>query len=86
MTERFVTGIRDFLQPEDVALARSQKRQRRDAVFQQRLRKSKAYEGIVFVGVAQEKARMPRTLRKHFGQGGTISWIDYTAASRRTHF
>jgi len=68
MTERFVTSIRDFLQRHGVPLVRFQKGQRKDAVFQQRLKQFKAPEGVVFVGVAQEKARVPRTIRKHFGQ------------------
>src|SRR6266478_6079891 len=80
MTDRFVTSIRDFLQREEVPLVRFQKGQRKDNVFQQRLKKFKAPQGVVFVGVAQEKARVPRTVRKHFGQGGTIPWIDYSTA------
>ncbi len=80
MTDRFITCIRDFLQQEDIPLVRFQKGQRKDDLFQQRLRKFRASEGVVFVGVAQEKARVPRTVRKHFGQGGTIPWIDYSTA------
>jgi len=41
---------------------------------------------VVFVGVAQEKARVPRTVRKHFGQGGTIPWIDYTTAMVNVYY
>lgn len=40
----------------------------------------KRSEGVVFVGVVQEKARVPRTIRKRFGEGGSIPWIDYTTA------
>jgi hypothetical protein len=86
MTDRFVTGIRDFLQQEDVPLVRFRKGQRKDDVFQQRLRKFKAPEGVVLVGVAQEKARVPRTVRKHFGQGGTIPWIDYSTAMVNVYY
>ncbi len=36
---------------------------------------------VVFIGIAQEKARVPRTIRKRFGEGeGTIPWIAYTTA------
>ena len=28
----------------------------------------KAREGVVFIGIAQEKARVPRTIRKGFGE------------------
>jgi hypothetical protein len=86
MTDRFVTGIRDFLQREEVPLVRFQKGQRKDEVFQQRLKKFKPNEGVVFVGVAQEKARVPRTVRKHFGQGGTIPWIDYSTAMVNVYY
>ena len=86
MTDRFVTGIRDFLLREDVPLVRFQKGQRKDDIFQQRLQKFKASQGVVFVGVAQEKARVPRTVRKHFGQGGTIPWIDYTTAMVNVYY
>jgi hypothetical protein len=63
-----------------VSLVRFQKGHRKDEAFQQRLQKFKAAEFVVFAGVAQEKARVPRTVRKHFGQGGTIPWLDYTTA------
>jgi hypothetical protein len=86
MTDRFVRGIRDFLQREDIPLVRFQKGQRKDDVFKQRLKKFKAAQGVVFVGVAQEKARVPRTVRKHFGQGGTIPWIDYTTAMVNVYY
>lgn len=86
MTDRFITSIRDFLRREDIPLVRFQKGQRKDDVFQQRLRRFKAPEGVVFVGVAQEKARVPRTVRKHFGQGGTIPWIDYTTAMVNVYY
>jgi hypothetical protein len=64
-----------------------QKGQRKDDVMQARLRifrKKKHQEGVVFIGVAQEKARVPRTARKAFGNGGTIPWINskLTAAFR----
>jgi hypothetical protein len=29
----------------------------------------------------QEKARVPRTVRKAFGNGGTIPWINYSSAN-----
>ena len=86
ITDRFIRSIRDFLQREEIPLVRFQKGQRKDEIFQQRLRKFKAAEAVVFVGVAQEKARVPRTVRKHFGQGGTIPWIDYTTAMVNVYY
>src|SRR5580693_9693820 len=51
--------------------------------MQARLRafKKKHQQGVVFIGVAQEKARVPRTVRKAFGHGATIPWINYSSAN-----
>jgi len=80
MTDSFIKSIREFLQQEDIPLVRFQKGQRKDALFQQRLRRFKADQGVVFVGVVQEKARVPRTIRRQCPGGGTIPAIDYTTA------
>jgi hypothetical protein len=61
MTGRFIVRIRDFLRREDVELIRFQKGQRKDAVMQERLRRFKKQEGVVFVWRgAGENARAPR--------------------------
>jgi hypothetical protein len=86
MTDRFIARIRDFLQRENLELVRFQKGQRKDDVMQARLRRFKQKEGVVFVGVAQEKLRVPRTIRKHFGQGGTIPWIAYATAMVNVYY
>jgi hypothetical protein len=80
MTETFIKAIREFLEKEQVPLVRFKKGQRKDDVFQQRLRRFKADHGVVFVGVVQEKARVPRTVRISCPGGGTIPSIDYTTA------
>jgi hypothetical protein len=46
----------------------------------------KRQEGVVFVGVAQEKVRVPRTVRKKFGEGGSIPWIDYSTAMVNVYY
>lgn len=86
MTDRFVTAIRDFLQRHDVPLVRFHKGQRKDEVFQQRLQRFTAAEGVVFVGVAQEKVRIPRTTRKLTPGGGTIPWIIYSTAMVNVYY
>lgn len=80
MTERFVARIGRFQQEEGLDLVRFEKGQRKDDVLKDRLKKFKGSEGVVFIGVAQEKARVPRTIRKRFENGATIPWIDYTTA------
>ena len=59
---------------------RFEKGVRKDEVMKKALRKFRGQEAVLFVGVAQEKARVPRTIRKRFGEGGSIPWIDYTSA------
>ena len=80
MTDAFIRRIRKFLQEQEVPLVPFKKGQRKDDVFKKHLKRFKRSEGVVFVGVAQEKARVPRTIRKRFGEGGSIPWIDYTTA------
>ncbi len=86
MTERFVANLRDFLQREDIGLVRFQKGQRKDDVMQERLRRFHQSEGVVFVGVAQEKVRVPCTIRKHLSSGGTIPWIIYFTAMINVYY
>ena len=83
MTKAFLKAIAGFLDQEGLELVRFRKRERKDEVMQQPLRrfkKSGKTEGVVFVGVAQEKSRVPRTTRKHLDGGGTIPWIIYSTA------
>jgi hypothetical protein len=83
MTESFVESIMQFGLDHKIDLVRFKKGQRKDAIMQARLRafRRKHKEGVLFIGVAQEKARVPRTVRKAFGNGGTIPWIDYSSAN-----
>jgi hypothetical protein len=79
-TERFVRGIKEFIRREKIELVHLHKGVRKDEVMKKHLRKFGQKEGVLFVGVAQEKARVPRTIRKRFAAGGSIPWIDYTSA------
>ena len=81
MSEGFRREVFDFAERKATPIIRFEKGMRKDDVMHKRLRKFKAREGVVFIGIAQEKARVPRTIRKRFGEGeGTIPWIDYTTA------
>jgi hypothetical protein len=82
MTQAFVESIMQFGLDHQIDLVRFKKGQRKDDVMQARLQafKKKHQEGVVFIGVAQEKARVPRTVRKAFGNS-TIPWIDYSSAN-----
>ena len=86
ITAGFITAIRQFIKDNDIPLIRFKKGQRKDDVFKKHLRSFKGKEGVVFIGVAQEKNRVPRTVRKTFGEGGTIPWIDYTTAMVNVYY
>ena len=86
MTQAFIKSIATFLQREGLELVRFQKGQRKDEVLQQKLRRFKKPEGVIFVGVAQEKVRVPRTTRKACPGGGTIPWIIYSTAMVNVYY
>lgn len=80
-TKAFIAAIRKFAEREGVELVRFKKGERKDDLMQNKLRwfkKAGRSEGVVFIGVAQENARIPRTIRKQLDGGGTIPWISYT--------
>src|SRR5450755_3208996 len=64
MREAFVRNIEQFVQREGVDLVSFAKRQRKDEVTQQYLRRFEAAEGVLYIGKAQEKARVMRTERR----------------------
>lgn len=78
ITDAFVSAIGNFQQQHDIPLVRFTKGQRKDDVFQQHLARFPHEEGVVFIGVAQEKAKAPRTIRKRWDNGASIPWIDYS--------
>jgi hypothetical protein len=79
MTARFVENIRHFANEESIEIVRFEKGRRKDDVMQDRLRDFSKEEGVVFIGVAQEKACVPRTERRQMGEG-TVPWIIYSSA------
>jgi hypothetical protein len=80
MTDAFIKSIRTFIEQEYLELVRFKKGQRKDDVMKGYLRRFKKTEGVLFVGVAQEKMRVPRTTRRALPGGGTIPWIMYSTA------
>jgi hypothetical protein len=77
MSTAFQRNILDCAETNALPIIRFSKGQRKDDVMQKRLRKFQGKEGVLFIGIAQEKATVPRTVHKRFGPGeGTIPWID----------
>lgn len=76
MSEAFVRNIEQFADDEAIDLVSFQKRERKDDVTQRYLRSFRKREGVVYVGKAQEKARIMRTERRRSRvTGATYPWI-----------
>jgi len=74
MSQRFVAAIERFVTTEGVELIAFEKGQRKDDVAQQYLATFTRDEGVLFVGKAQEKARVFRTEKRRDARG-VYPWI-----------
>jgi hypothetical protein len=88
MTEAFVRNVEKFVASEGIDLITFEKGQRKDDVTQAYLRKFKKTEGVLYVGKAQEKARVMRTERRRCSRtGATYPWIvESTAMVNQYYF
>jgi hypothetical protein len=76
MTEAFLKDVDDFVKSAGVDVVQFKKGQRKDEVTQDYLSRFKGTEGVLYVGKAQEKARVMRTERRRNPHtGGTYPWI-----------
>ena len=76
MSEAFVRNIEQFVAVERIDLVSFAKGERKDDVTQKYLRRFHRREGVLYVGKAQEKARVMRTERRRSRRtGGTYPWI-----------
>jgi hypothetical protein len=76
MSRRFVAALDRFIAQHRLPLVLFCKGQRKDDVMAERLRGFAAEEGIVFVGKAQEKASVFRTVKRHNpGTGRSYPWL-----------
>ena len=75
-TAAFVTAVEHFVAERGVDLVSFGKHQRKDDVTQEYLRHFKADEGVLYVGRAQEKARVVRTERRRCARTGmSYPWV-----------
>ena len=81
ITERFVNAIKSYAQRNGVDLVSFRRGERKDERTQQYLRSWPGGEGVLYIGRAQEKARLLRTQRRHDPRtGATYPWlVDSTA-------
>jgi DNA-binding HxlR family transcriptional regulator len=88
MTERFVRDIERFVSRQAIDLVAFEKRERKDDVTKTYLRGFTGSEGVLYVGKAQEKARVMRTERRRCSRtGATYPWIvESTAMVNQYYF
>ena len=75
MTRRFVAAIERYAAKEGVELIRFERFERKDDRTQQYLRDFTATEGVLYIGKAQEKARVLRTERRVDPVHGPYPWL-----------
>ena len=76
MTEAFVRSIETFVDSHGIDLVTFEKRQRKDDVTQKYLQRFAGGEGVLYVGKAQEKAKIARTQQRRSAKTGkTYPWI-----------
>jgi hypothetical protein len=76
MTAAFVKSIEQFAETAGVDVVTFRKGQRKDDVAKEYLARYGFREGVLFIGKAQEKARVFRTIRKKNPQTGkSYPWI-----------
>ncbi len=75
MTRAFVDSISRFSNEEGIEVVAFRKGDRKDDVAQKYLRKFRQDEGVLFIGKAQEKAKVIRTEQRRNEHGGTYAWL-----------
>jgi DNA-binding PadR family transcriptional regulator len=76
MTAAFVAGIKTFAQQQGIPVVQFRKGQRKDDLAKEYLARFTGVEGVLFIGVAQERARLPRTESRHAAETGVrYPWV-----------
>lgn len=81
MSHAFVRSIERFAEQEGIEIVSFKKGQRKEEVAQEFLRRFEGEEGVLFIGKAQEKARVVRTeTRRNPETGATYPWLVMSTA------
>jgi len=75
MSKGFLAKLEAYARNHNVPILTFAKGQRKDDVAKEHLAKFRPPEGVVFIGKAQERARVFRTERRQSQRGGTYPWI-----------
>jgi len=87
ITVAFRRRIDEFAVQNDIPAIHFEKHQRKDEVMAAHVARFGRPEGVVFIGVAQEKSRVMRTIKRKARDGRTFPWIiDGTAMVNHVYF
>ena len=86
ITERFVNAIKSYAARNGIDLVPFRRGERKDERTREYLRKWSGGEGVLYIGRAQEKARVLRTERRHDPRtGATYPWL-VTSTAMVNHY
>jgi hypothetical protein len=81
MTRAFVAALERFAEEQEIPLIQFEKGRRKDDVAKEYLRGFRKEEGVMFIGKAQEKVPVVRTVRKVNPETGkTYPWLSRSSA------
>ena len=88
MTQRFVAAVRRYAEGDGIDIVSFRRGERKDERTQGYLRQWPGGEGVLYIGKAQEKARVLRTERRRRpSTGATYAWlVDSTAMVNHFYF
>ncbi len=87
MTQRFVAAIKRYAERDGIDIVSFRRGERKDDRTQEYLRQWPGGEGVLYIGKAQEKARVQRTQRRRRPSGATYAWlVDSTAMVNHYYF
>ena len=76
ITQRFVNAIKGYAERNGIDIVSFRRGERKDDRTQEYLRKWSGGEGVLYIGKAQEKARVLRTERRHVpADGASYAWL-----------
>ena len=75
MTSRFVAALKRFAADNGIDVVRFERHERKDDRTRAYLRTFEGAEGVLYIGVAQEKARVLRTERRNDPVHGPYPWL-----------
>ena len=88
MARHFVDAIKGYAERDGIDIVSFRRGERKDDRTQEYLRQWSGGEGVLYIGTAQEKARVQRTERRHNpATGATCAWlVDSTAMVNHFYF